>query len=139
MVGKLFTKFKRTSPYGYNWEHGAADKLPNITISTQSFSFKTVLFAFQATPSSVKMQFSALLATIAGLAVGVSSAALNVRGEDVGCVGACGHDYVCISQCFDKRGLETRRSAAQQCVFGCAKDDYGCYANCFNERDERTA
>ncbi|KAF4414359.1 hypothetical protein CFRS1_v012171 [Colletotrichum fructicola] len=60
------------------------------------------------------MQFSALLATIAGLAVGVSSAALNVRGEDVGCVGACGHDYVCISQCFDKRGLETRRSAAQQ-------------------------
>ncbi|KAF0319144.1 hypothetical protein K4K61_002014 [Colletotrichum sp. SAR11_59] len=85
------------------------------------------------------MQFSALLATIAGLDVGVSSAALNVRGEDVGCVGACGHDYVCISQCFDKRSLETRQSAAQQCVFGCAKDDYGCYANCFNERDERTA
>ncbi|KAI8232172.1 hypothetical protein K4K57_006096 [Colletotrichum sp. SAR 10_99] len=85
------------------------------------------------------MQFSALLATIAGLAVGVSSAALNVRGEDVGCVGACGHDYVCMSQCFDKRGLEIRQSAAQQCVFGCAKDDYGCYANCFNERDERTA
>ncbi|KAF3811528.1 hypothetical protein GCG54_00001855 [Colletotrichum gloeosporioides] len=107
--------------------------------SAQSFSFKTFLFAFQTALSLVKMQFSALLATIAGLAVGVSSAAFDVRGEDVGCVGACGHDYACISQCFDKRGLETRQSAAQQCVFGCAKDDYGCYANCFNKRDERTA
>ncbi|KAJ0116232.1 hypothetical protein J7T55_005178 [Diaporthe amygdali] len=79
------------------------------------------------------MKFTALLNALAALSFGVSAATTNAHDDSVACVGACGHDYSCVANCFnDKRDLEQRQSDAQECVFGCAKDDYGCYSNCFN-------
>lgn len=44
-------------------------------------------------PSSSVTSQDAVLRPSTILTVGISTAAVDVRGEDVGCVGACGHDY----------------------------------------------